>query len=163
MRPAALLLLGFALAGCESGTREASAPVRARFYLEAAEASTREVTLPQSGVHISIQPKAVLTEFDVIRVELAGIEMVQCLKFHLTPAATRDLSRLAEVSQGRRLVLIVDGLPLGAQRIDQPPARGAVHPGVLQIFAEMPDSALPALVASLNKTSAALQSAAVKR
>jgi preprotein translocase subunit SecD len=158
MRTAALLLLGLALAGCQSAVRQESAPVRARFYLESADAATGQVTLPQSSVHISVQPKPVFTEFDLVHVEIARVELGPCLEFRFTRAAARDLYRLTVANQGRRLVLVVDGAPVGAQRTDQP-----LDHGVVRVFAEMPDSALPALVTSLNKTSAALQPAAIKR
>lgn len=158
MRTAALLLLGLALAGCQSAVRQESAPVRARFYLESADAATGQVILPQSSVHIPVQPKPVFAEFDLVHVEIVGAELGLCLEFHFTPAAARDLYRLAAANQGRRLVLVVDGAPLGVQRMDQP-----LDHGVVRVFAEMPDAALPALVASLNKTSAALQPPVSKR
>jgi hypothetical protein len=54
--------------------------------------------------------------------------------------------------QGRRLVLLVNGEPLGARRID-----GAITNGVVYIFVEMPELELPMFVENLKKSSVAMQ------
>jgi hypothetical protein len=66
----------------------------------------------------------------------------------LSPAAARDLYRLSVAAPGRRLVLTVDDLILGARRIDQPLADGAVL-----MFVEIADERLPALAARLTVSS----------
>jgi hypothetical protein len=72
--------------------------------------------------------------------------------FQLTPAGVRDFYRLSVAHQGRRLALQINGSVVGARRID-----GAITNGVIYVFVEMPDEALPALVENLKKTSAAVQ------
>jgi hypothetical protein len=158
VKASAACLLGLALAGCQSAPRPASTPEVARFFLESVDGAGEQVTLPQSGVQILVQPKPVITEFDIANVELARVELGLCLAFELTPAAAGDLHRLTAANQGRRLVLLLGGVPFGARYIAQPMDRGTVL-----IFIEVPDAALPALVANLKETCAALQPATPKR
>jgi hypothetical protein len=158
MRVAALLCLGLALAGCQSTPPKPVAPELARFFLESADGQGELVTLPMSGVQISVQPKPVLTEYDIVNVELARVELGKCVMFQLTPAAARDLYRLTVANPGRRLVLTLGGVPFGARRIGPP-----IEHGTLLVFVETPDAALPALVISLKETCAALHPAAAKR
>lgn len=131
---------------------------RARFFLEAQQGEGTAVTLPQSGVQLVVSPKAVLTEGDIINVELVQVDLGKCLLFQLTPAAARDFYRLSVTNQGRRLVLFVDQIPLGARRID-----GPIVDGMVFVFVEWPDTALPALVDGLKKTSVELQKEAVRK
>lgn len=156
-RCSALFLLGL-LVGCQSGTRDAANDIFARFFLEADGRGTTVVTLPVSEVRLPISPKPVLTEFDIVNVELAQVELGRCLLFQFTPAATRDLYRLTAANQGRRLVLFLNGAPVGARRIDAPLGEGSVL-----IFVERSDETLPVLVANLKRTSAQLQKEAARK
>jgi len=157
MRATALLCIGLALAGCHSAPPPHFTPEVARFFLESADGQGELVTLPMSGVQILVQPKPVLTEYDIVNVELARVELGKCVMFQLTPAAARDLDRLTAANPGRKLVLALGGVPFGARRIG-PPLEG----GALLIFVETPDAALPALVVSLKETCAVLHPAATK-
>jgi hypothetical protein len=156
MRTAVLCLLGLVLAGCQSAPRPETA--LARFFLETGDAQAEFVTLPVSGVRIAVLPRPVITEFDIVDVEIAPGELGPCLRFQFAPAAARDLYRLTAANQGRRLVLVLNGAPLGAWRIDQPGERG-----MLDVFAEVPDPALPGLVTRLKETCAALHPPAAQR
>jgi hypothetical protein len=146
----------WACAGCETGAggRREDGAVSARFYLESTRDGAGNATLPRSDVTISILPKPVITEFDVVSVEIAEVELGRCLKFQLTPAASRDLYRLTASRLGRRLVLFLNGQAVGARRIDEP-----IEDGALLIFVERPDEALPALVENLHARLAILQEA----
>ena len=150
-----LVLLGWAcaIAGCQSssGPRDYT-PVTARFFLESASNDGTPVALPQSGVSLTVNAKPVIAEGDIVNVELVQVDLGKCLLFQLTPAATRDFYRLSVTHQGRRLVLVVDGNPIGARRID-----GAITNGAVFVFVELPDAALPDLVRNLKKSAAALQ------
>ena len=156
----AVSLLGFALllAGCQTAEKVDYTPTLARFFLEEADARTIGATLPQSGVRVMVGPKPVLTEGDIVNVELMQVELGKCLMFQLTPAAARDLYRVSGSNQGRRLVLFLNNLPVGARRMEGPLAEGAVL-----MFVEVPDAALPALVENLKETSAAVQRAAARK
>jgi len=143
---------------CETAPHRDYAPTTARFFLESANGEGGRVTLPQSGVRIAVAPKPVFTEFDVVNVEIAEVELGKCLMFQLTPAAARDLYRLTGANQGRRLVLTLNGVARGARRIDRP-----FDGGTILVFVETPDEKLPALVENLRKTAADLQRELAKK
>lgn len=145
--------LALLLGGCAgSSTPKDYKPTLARFFLESATGDGTPITLPKSSVRLAVNPKPVVTEGDIVNVEIVQVELGKCLFFQLSPTATRDFYRMSVSHQGRRLVLVINDVPLGARRID-----GAITNGVIYVFAEMPDAELPALVANLKKTSIALQ------
>ena len=139
--------------GCQSAHAPRDyTPTVARFFLESGNGDGTPLTLPQSGVHVAVNSKPVIVEGDITNVELVQVELGKCLLFQLTPAASRDFYRLSVTHQGRRLVLMVDGVAVGARRID-----GAITNGVVFVFVEIPDGALPALVQDMKKSSVAMQ------
>lgn len=152
MRVFGAIVAMLCVAGCATEPARPAATAVARFFLEAARGDGAQATLPRSEVSIAIQPKPVITEFDLASVELAEVELGRCLLFQLTPEGGRDLYRLTAVNQGRRLVLVVNGEPLGARRIERP-----IEGGALLIFVERPDEELPALVREFRTTIAALR------
>jgi hypothetical protein len=130
----------------------------ARFYLEARPGeSAVTVQLPQSGVRFGVEPKPVLSEYDIGSVTLARVDLGLCLLVRLTPAATRDLYRLSVPAQGRRLALALNDEFLGVHRIERAMADGAVL-----LFLEVPDARLPVIVARINNTSAEIALVAAK-
>ncbi len=150
-------VLGIIWLWCGCGCQSTSAPrdytsMAARFFLEAANADGTPVMLPRSGVRLSVNSKPVITEGDIVNVELVQVDLGKCLLVQLTPTATRDFFRLSATHQGRRLVMTIDGQALGARRID-----GVITNGVLFVFVEVPDDELPALVNNLKKSSVAMQ------
>lgn len=146
-------LAGLSLfSGCQSSEKIDYTPTLARFFLEQTDKATVTATLPQSGVKVATGSKPVFTEGDVLNVELMQVELGKCLMFQLTPAAARDLYRVTGASQGRRLVLFLNNVPMGARRIDAPFTDGSVL-----VFVEVPEADLPALVTNLKKTTAAVQ------
>jgi hypothetical protein len=148
----ALVLTG-GLAGCRNRTADATPAVVPRFLIESdAGRGAIGVTLPVSGVHVRVAPKPVITEYDITSVAEARVDLGNCLLFQLTPAASRDLYRLSAENIGRRLVLLINGRPLGARVIDRP-----LEAGMLLIFVEVPDASLPALVDDLNHTAGVMQ------
>ncbi len=146
------------LVACGTPAKRDFAPVVARFFLESSEGQGGLATLPQSGVQIAVSPKPVITEFDVVNVEVVRVELGECLMFQLTGAAARDLYRLTTTNQGRRLVLLLNGEAVGARRIERPFEDGAVL-----VFVEKPDAALQELAANLRKTAEEMQRAAAKK
>jgi hypothetical protein len=157
MRAVLALFFGCAwlggLAGCSSAPAPKDyTPVSARFHLESSSGDGTPLTLPQSGVRVTVNPQPVIVEGDIINVELVQVELGKCLLFQLTPSATRDFYRMSVTHQGRRLVLLVDGMALGARRID-----GAITNGAVFVFVELPETALPALVDNLKKSAVAMQ------
>ncbi len=140
------------LAGCQSRVDEAGEAPVARFWLETDAARAVVFELPVSGVRVSVLPRPVFSEFDVMEVELAEVELGRCLMFRLSAAAARDLHRLTSAQPGRRLVLVLDDRPVGARVIDHPIADGIIH-----TFVEIPDARLPEVVAGLKRTTAQLR------
>lgn len=124
----------------------------ARFVLETSDSGS-VVTLPVSGVRIRVSSRAVLTEFDITNVSLAEQELGQCLQFTLTHQASRILYQESATNQGARMVMIVNGEPIGVQRIERP-----ISDGILHMFVEIPDSDLPELARNLKGTSIEIQS-----
>jgi len=110
------------------------------------------VTLPVSEVELSIEAKPVLTEYDFAAVEVGELELGKCLVFRMTPEAARDLYRLTVANQGRRLVLAIDGEAWGARPIEAP-----IEDGVLAVFVEVPETALPELARKLAATTARMR------
>lgn len=146
-------------AGCQSGPPAKDyTPTLARLFLENTGDRSVGVTLPQSGVQVAVGSKPVFTEGDIVNVELMQVDLGKCLMFQFTPTAARDLYRVSASNQGRRLVLVLNDIAVGARRLEGPLAEGA-----LLVFVELPDSSLPALVQNLKKTSAALQKAAARQ
>ncbi|HRI81521.1 MAG TPA: hypothetical protein PLF88_03735, partial [Opitutaceae bacterium] len=108
--------------------------------------------LPVSESVIRVAARPVISEFDIVNVELAEVELGRCLMFQLTPGAARDLFRLSASNQGRRLVLMLNDRPAGARLIEQP-----IEGGVLYTFVERPDEALTEIVRGLKQTAATVR------
>ena len=150
---AAALATIVCLQGCQTKAPPKDyTPMAARFFLEAGNADGTPVMLPQSGVRLTVNSKPVITEGDIVNVELVQVDLGKCLLVQLTPSASRDFYRLSVTHQGRRLVLLVNDKPLGARRIG-----GAITNGVIYVFVEVAESELPIFVENLKKSSVAMQ------
>jgi hypothetical protein len=152
-----IVLAGLVACGLGAGCQSAAQPrdyttLTARFFLESAQADGTPLMLPQSGVRLSVNSKPVITEGDIVNVELVQVDLGKCLLIQLTPSATRDFYRISVAHQGRRLAMVVNGNALGARRLD-----GVITNGVLYVFVEVPENELPALVDNLKKSSVAMQ------
>ena len=102
------LLAGWALAlgGCASTPPlPPESRLTARFHLENQQGQGVPATLPRSGVSLGLDPQPVLTEGDIINVELVQVDLGRCLMFQVSPSAARALYRMTGSNQGRRLVL----------------------------------------------------------
>ena len=153
---AALLTLGFA--GCELPKPPDLPPLVARFFLEARPGEPGvSMSLPVSGVIITVGAKPVLVEYDIVNAEVAKVDLGRCLLLQLTPAAARDLYRLSVANVGRRLVLVLNDAPAGVHRLER-----AIPDGTVLVFVETPDVGLPALVERLKRTTAGIAAAAKK-
>jgi hypothetical protein len=156
-RPAAALhliaLLGglLFLSGCQTALPDPmNDPLIARLYLESRPGEAgMPVELPVSKVRITVNPKPVFVETDIVDAQLIRVNIGWCMLIQFTPAAGRDLYRLSVGSQGRRLVLSFNDQPAGARRIDQ-----AMPEGAMLTFVEVDDVNLPPLVERLKRTSA---------
>lgn len=124
----------------------------ARFVIETENGGTI-VTMPVSGARIQVNPTAVLTEFDLESVSVAEVELGQCLQFTLNRHASRTFYQASANNQGQRMILVVNGQPLGLKRIERP-----VPDGIFHVFVEIPDADLPELAKNLRGTSLEIQS-----
>ena len=149
---AMMALTALSFSGCQSKAPTDFSPTHARLFLESTDARGPTKTLPKSGVVISIGTKAMITEVDIVNAEVAQVDLGRCLMLQLTPAATRDLYRLTGSNQGKRLVLTLNDVPVGARKIDAP-----FTDGTLFIFVEMTDVQLESLVRDLKRTSFEIQ------
>ena len=148
-----LALVTLGLGACKSSPKALDyTRVIARFFLEVQGSDGTLIQLPLSGVQIFVNPKPVLTEGDIVSVELVQVDLGKCLMFQMTSSAARDFYRLSTTNQGRRLVLTLDGVAAGARRID-----GAIANGIVYVFVERPDDSLVTLVDNLKRTSSAVQ------
>jgi len=134
---------GCAAMGDSAGSR------RVQFHIEATSGTSAArqwvAVLPVSGSQIVLDKLPVFDGGDVLQVDLAEVPLGPCLRFAFKPTAARALYRLTVTSRGRRLVLVVDGLPVGVRVIDE-----VLEDGVLYTFVEKPDAELPELVNGLN-------------
>jgi hypothetical protein len=160
------VILASLLVGLAGGCRTAEPPpppvVRslvARVYLEALpQEQGIAATLPVSGVRLTIDPRAVLTECDVAGAALEPAEYGTALQFTYTQPAARDLYRKTAGMQGRRLVLTLNGAAMAAQRIGDP-----VTAGTLLFYPEVRGEQLPAMLADIRSTTAAVQAKLVHK
>ena len=147
-----VLCLGFfAAGGCMSKSKKKDYPVSVvRFLLEATKPQDAGAvaTLPESGVKISVEPKAYFTEYDIDGCEVVDGELGKAFAFRLTPAAARDLLKVSVPNQGKRFVAVVNGQPIGARRID-----GALTQGYLVTYVEVPADKLADLAKNITRTS----------
>jgi hypothetical protein len=140
-------------AGCESGSTKNYPVTIANFLIEARPTEAgAPVTLPQSGLPLTVLNRPQFTEYDITKVQIAKSDLGSFLVFNLTPQASRDLYRFTVSNRGLRLLLTLNGIPAGARLIDR-----VFTDGNIMIFAEIPDDELPDLVVNLNKTSADIQ------
>jgi len=147
----ALLFGLFLLSGCQSTPPDPmNDPLVARFFLETRPGEAGlPVQLPISKLDLTVNPKPVFVETDIIDADLIRVKLGWCMMIRFTPAAARDLYRLTVNNQGRRLVLSFNDQPAGARRIDEVMTQGG-----LLIFVEVDDVNLPPLVERLKRTSA---------
>ena len=150
-----LLALAFFQNGCESSKgMNPSEMSRARFVLEtnASDGYAAAVRMPISQVQIALESEAILSEFDYQSIAAVDLELGKCLLFTLNPAASRELYRISVTNQGKRVVLLVNGEPVGVRRFD-----GPIQDGRLHVFLELEDSKVEELAIKLNETNRDIQ------
>ncbi|HTJ78481.1 MAG TPA: hypothetical protein VL357_05750 [Rariglobus sp.] len=154
------LVTFFSITGCNSASKKKNyEPTAARFFMEATDGDAfASAVLPISGVRVAVNAKPIITEFDIVHVDVSRSDLGQFLVFQLTAAASRDLYRKTGENQGKRLVLAINGRPLGTRPIDHPFGAGSIA-----MFVEVPDDQLPALVKNLNATSEDIQEQIAKQ
>ncbi len=157
---AAVLLLATGLlvlaTGCQTTSEKDYDPIIARFFLEAnpQEGYAAPMVLPISKVMVPVNPKPVISEIDIIGVDMVQVDLGRCLSFRVTRDAARDLYRLSVDNLGRRLVLTLNGEPVGVRRMDRPLSYGNI-----MIFLEISDEQLEKTASDLELSTIDVQKA----
>lgn len=151
-----MLALMMSMSGCQTSNKDYDM-VLARFFLEVnpLEGYAESLELPLSRTVVTVSPKPILTEIDIVDVDLVQVDIGLCMNFRLTGAAARDLYRLSVNNLGSRLVLTLNGAPYGVRRMDNPLSFGEI-----MIFAELSDEDLEKMVADLKGSAVDIQKAA---
>lgn len=108
--------------------------------------------LPVSGTQIPLQKEPLVNEFEIANVEMVQVEMGRALLVQVTETGARDLYRGSVTNNGGRVVLTVNGNPIGARRID-----GALQDGNFYTFVEVDDAELGQLVLDIKQTLVEIQ------
>ncbi len=141
-----------ALSGCRTFQRDDFPRQVARFYVETSEMYPERfrasVTLPYSESTIQIDPSVQIAEWDINDVQVFEAELGPAIAFILTTDAARDIRMLTYSNQGRRLVLVVNEVPVGAKMIDR-----GIEDGIVSLYLEVPDEELEDLATNIKKTS----------
>lgn len=103
--------------------------------------------LPVTGTKIIVQKEPVVTEFEIVNVEMVKVELGLALMIELTEKGARDLYRASVTNKGGRVVLTVNGNAIGAQRFQQ-----AVTDGKWYTFVEVDNEELGQLVLDMKDT-----------
>jgi len=103
--------------------------------------------LPLSGTQIPLQREPLVSEFEIANVELVKVDMGMALLIQLTEKGARALYRGSVSNNGGRVVLTVNGNPIGARRLS-----GAIEDGNLYTFVEIDDEELGQLVLDIRQT-----------
>ena len=106
---------------------------------------TNTVVLPQSGTKVALQKEPIVNEFEILNAELVKVERGMALLLELSEKGARQLYRGTVTNMGGRIVLLINGNPVGAWRID-----GAIQNGKYYTFVELPDESLGDLVLDLK-------------
>ena len=148
---AAAVLAASLLSGCKSteGPKNYDIAV-ARFVFESGDANgyASVAELPVSRVRIPLSSGAALSEFDIEGVQVAEVELGRCLVFAFSPAASRALMRESSLNLGKRLVLLINGQPIGVRKVEQPISDGRIF-----MFLETKDGELEKIANDIVGTS----------
>jgi hypothetical protein len=159
--PWLFIALAISGGGCASRKQEKALdfkPVLARLFIEAGgDIAGIPMQLPASGTQVLVNPKPVFGEFDILAAEIVRVDLGLCVYLQLNGDAARDFYRFSLVNRGRRMLLALNGAPVGASLIDRPVSNGALF-----FFVELPDGELPELVYNINRTSQEMAKEAAK-
>ena len=147
-----VLLCLAALSGCRTFQRDDFPRQVARLYVETSEMYPERfrtsVTLPYSESTIQIDPRVQIAEWDIDDVQVFEAELGPAIALFLTTDAARDIRMLTYSNRGRRLVLLVNEVPVGAKMIDR-----GIEDGIVSLYLEVPDEELEDLATNIKKTS----------
>ncbi|CAI8262544.1 MAG: Uncharacterised protein [Opitutia bacterium UBA7350] len=114
--------------------------------------TTQRMIMPKSKTTIEVIKQPLISEFDIMNAEMVKVDLGMALLLQLSEQGARNLYRASVVNKGNRIVVTINGNPVGFRRID-----GPIMDGNLFCFIEMNTSAMEELVLSLKKTAKYLQ------
>lgn len=106
-----------------------------------------KATLPVSGTKLQLQKEPLVSEFEIVNIEMVKVDMGLAVMLELTEKGARELYRGSVTNKGGRVVLTVNDNAIGARRIDS-----AVDDGKWYTFVEVDDEELGQLVLDIKKT-----------
>lgn len=110
------------------------------------------LTLPVSGTQIEVEKEPLVNEFEIANFEMVQVDMGTALMIQTTETGARKLYRGSVTNMGSRVVLTINGVPVGARRID-----GDIRNGQFFTFVEIDDASLGQLVLDLKDSIVELQ------
>ena len=113
------------------------------------------VEFPVSGTRIALRKEPLVSEFDIVNVELVKVDMGLALLLQTNEKGARELYRGTVTHMGGRIVLMVNDNPVGARRIDNSFRNGDF--GNYYTFVEIDDEELGQLVLDMKKSIQQLQ------
>lgn len=112
----------------------------------------KTLRLPVSGTEIFVDREPVITELDILNVELVKVDMGLALLIEMNDTGARALYRVSVTNRGSRLVFTTNDEPIGARHIDI-----VMNDGKLYTFVEVKDEEMGQLVLDLKASIAALK------
>lgn len=157
-----LLTAAFALGGCGSKEKDFT-PMVVRLYIEESSqlpaSHIAEMVLPVSGSHITVRSKPLYGEWDIAQAASFDTpDFGPAIVLLFRSEAAKDFYRTTISNQGRRIVMTINGLPLGAHYIERP-----IEDGRVFFFLEIDDEDLPEVARSIQRTSREIQKQADKK
>ena len=113
---------------------------------------TLDMRLPMSESHIVTKARPTFAEWDIVHADYFETDLGPAVSLMFTPMATRDLYRETAGNQGRRFVVTVNGVAVGARYIDRP-----IEDGRLAFYIEVDDDEVPEIVRNIQLTSREIQ------
>lgn len=129
-------------------------PALVRFFMEADRNNEYAsiAVLPVSKVRIPINGRAIISEYDIVGAEVGELEYGKALVLKLTPLAARAFYRESTLNQGKRVVVSINGQPMGVRRLDRPVANEQVV-----FYLETKDENLAEIARNIKGTSFDIQ------
>jgi hypothetical protein len=125
-----VFILAGLLSGCESGSGKRAHT--ADFYLEKEYPNAENIAYSAAELYQASGNRPVVNDKEIEDVDLVRVDAGVCLLFHLSPASTMRLAHTTANNFGKRLILVIDGKPVGVRMIDE-----IIQNGQLFTFTEL--------------------------
>ena len=148
-----LLLTG----GCLASSKKVENMQVPRLMIEArgmdySGSAATTLNLPVSGSAIQVESQPIVSEFDIINVEMVKVDLGLALMLQLSDTGRRELYRRSVTNKGNRVVLTSNDEAIGARVLD-----GPITDGKFYTFVEIDDAELGQFVLDLKASITKLQ------